>query len=329
VTARDRRSEILEAKERNPLRHRFGSYAIEGLKSQWARIGNTEGTTPDFYVIRAVTLLEVFTKGNIGEIIDHESKYANRAIELSKNLKMDFALVQGIQGRAITLGDIVAHSVSVNSFGEMLGYFETLLDKPLRAVLTKTVDRWATEVEKKPSVPIIDDFELLARSLTRLFKVRHILCHETPKKAVYEVNEVEGFLDEAIKFTKALEEIINFELFGLTPLTQSEMNVAASRDLKSKEDELNLLLTEIQAKIKVWDDARSGLVERGCETSWLQSLDDAQRKWISFRNSQCDFDTYSYYGGSIRPTLWAGEASRLTDSRIADLRSWLKRESES
>jgi uncharacterized protein YecT (DUF1311 family) len=330
MSTRDRTGEILDVKERNPLRHRFGSYSLKSLKSQWTKSGKSEGATPDFYVIRAVTLLEVFTRGNIGEIIDHGAEYANRAIELSKNLKMDFALVQGIEGRVITLGDIVAHNVSVNSFGQMLGHFETLLDKkPLRTVLASAVDRWGTEIEKKPPVPIIGDFDLLARRLTRLFEVRHILCHETPKRPAYAVGEVEGFLDEAIRFTKAVEEVLTFEMFGLTPLTQTEMNIAAGKDLKKKEEELNQLLSEIRAKIKVTDDARSRLAAPSADAGWMHSLDDAQEKWLSFRNSQCDFDTYLNQGGTIRPTLWAGEASRLTDLRIAELRAWLRLESES
>jgi len=206
MSTRDRTGEILEVKERNPQSHRFGSYSLESLKSQWTKTGKSEGSTPDFYVIRAVTLLEVFTRGNIAELIDHGTEYANRAIQLSKDLKMDFALVQGIQGRAITLGDIVAHSVSVNSFGQMLGHFETLLDKkPLRTLLVGAVDRWAAEVLQKPSTPIISDFDVLARSLTRLFEVRHIVCHETPRKPVYSAGDVDGFLNGAIQFTKALE----------------------------------------------------------------------------------------------------------------------------
>src|SRR5580693_9499661 len=99
MSTRDRTGEIVEVKERNPLRHRFGSYSLDSLKAQWTRKGKSEGSTPDFYVVRAVTLLEVFTRGNIAELIDHGPDYANRAIELTKNLKMDFALVQGIQGR--------------------------------------------------------------------------------------------------------------------------------------------------------------------------------------------------------------------------------------
>jgi uncharacterized protein YecT (DUF1311 family) len=329
MSTRDRTGEIVEVKERNPLRHRFGSYSLDSLKAQWTRKGKSEGSTPDFYVVRAVTLLEVFTRGNIAELIDHGPDYANRAIELTKNLKMDFALVQGIQGRVITLGDIVAHNVSVNSFGQMLGHFEVLLDKkPLRPILASAVDRWATEIERKPSEPIISDFDALAGRVTRLFEVRHILCHETPKKAVYEVGEIDDFLNDAIRFTKALEEVLTFEMFGLVPLTQTDMNITAGKDLKKKEEELNQLLAEIRAKVKITDDARAPLAAEKADGSWLHSLNDAEEKWLSYRNAQCDFDTYLNQGGTIRPTLWAGEASRLTESRIAELRSWLKRESE-
>jgi hypothetical protein len=61
--------------------------------------------TPDLYIIKAVTLLEVFTRRNIAELIDHGSEYTNRAVELSKHFKMNFGLVRDVQGRVITLGD--------------------------------------------------------------------------------------------------------------------------------------------------------------------------------------------------------------------------------
>jgi hypothetical protein len=51
MTTRDRTGEILEVKERNPSRHRFGSFSLESLKSQWTKNGKSEGATPDFYVI--------------------------------------------------------------------------------------------------------------------------------------------------------------------------------------------------------------------------------------------------------------------------------------
>jgi uncharacterized protein YecT (DUF1311 family) len=329
MSTRDRTGEIAEVKERNPYGERFGSFSLNDLKSQWLRTRTDHSVTPDFYVIKAVTLLEVFTRTNIAELVDHGVEYANRAIEFAKNLKLDFALVQSIQGRVVTLGDVVAHSVSVNSFGQMLGYFEILLDKkPLRPVLTSAVDRWATRIEQRPAEPIISDFDSLARHLSTLFEIRHILCHEIPKKPVYSVNDIDDFLSESIRFTKALEEVLTFERFGLVPLTQTEMNVAAGEHRRKKETELDELLSEIREIVKPTAAASSPSIRGSDARSWRDCLDEAQEKWLAYRNAHCDFDAYLSRGGTIYPTLWAGEASRLTEVRVAELRAWLKRESE-
>ena len=224
----------------------------------------------------------------------------------------------------ITLGDIVAHSVSVNAFAQVLGYFETLLGKPLRPLLASAVDRWATEIEKQTSNPIISDFDFLAGTLTRLFEVRHIICHEIPKKTVYTIGDLDEFLIQSMRFAKALEEVLRFEMYGLVPLTQTDMNIAAGENLRKKEDELKQLLSEIRIRLRTLDNIIAPLTTGGAEESWLHSLDAAEEKWLSYRDAQCDFATHLNRGGTIRPLLWAGEAARLTDIRIAELHSWLK-----
>jgi hypothetical protein len=44
--------------------------------------------------------------------------------------------------------------------------------------------------------------------------------------------EIDEFLDVAIQLAKALHEILTFERFGRVPLTQTDMNIAAGRDLQ-------------------------------------------------------------------------------------------------
>src|SRR5216683_2253667 len=192
------------------------------------------------------------TRDRTSEIADLKGRnpYANRALEFSKNLKIDYALVQSIQGRVVTLGDVVGHSVSVNSFGQMLGYFEILLDnKPLRGSLTSAVDRCVTEIEQKPPSPIISDFDAMAACLSQLFEARHILCHEMPRKPPYSENEIDVFLTEGFRLTKALEEIVTFERFGLVPLTQTEMNISAHETLRKKELDLEEVLRSVKAAV--------------------------------------------------------------------------------
>jgi uncharacterized protein YecT (DUF1311 family) len=322
MNRRDRIAEIQDIKQRHGRVHEVASFSLGHLKGRWEKSRTSEACTPDFYVIKAVTLLEVFARANIRKLIDHGGEYTKRAVELSRHLKIDFNLVLGIQDRAITLGDILAHSVPLSSFTQVLAQFETLLGKTLQPLLTKVVNRFEAEIENKPATPIIGDFDLLARTLTRLYEVRHILCHEGPRHAVYRPDELEQFLEQAIQFAKALEEVVTFDMFGLVPLTQADMNIAADQRLRKKEDELNELTNEVRDSLAIMKllDADGG--------NWLSSFDDVQQKWLTYRNAQCEFDTLLNKGGTIRPLLWAQEATQLTEARIAYLRAWLEREAE-
>jgi len=277
-------------------------------------------------LIRSVTILEVLTRQQLAALVDHSPEFTNRAVEFSKNIKMDFALVRDIQGRAITLGDIVAHSVSVNSFGQILDHFETILGKPLRPLLAGAVDRWRTEIERHPPKPIILDFDVLKGRLSRLFEIRHILCHELPQKPAYLVNEVADFLDSAIQFSKAIEWVLIFEKHGLVPLTQTDMNIAAAEKLKDKQIELERLLADIRKLLKSREQLHAKF--GSSENSFLSRLEDAQEKWTEYREANSNFVAERNRGGTIRPLVWAGEATRITTSRIAELRVWLEHESK-
>ena len=328
MSNRDRTQEILDVKRRDALWNWFGPHGLQLLQREWLKNRQEKACVPDFYIVRTVTLLEVFTRRNLAGLIDHDRRFTERGIEFSKHVKIDFALVRDIQERVITLGDILAHSVPVNSFGQIVAYFEVLLGKPIRPLLEVAVDRWETEVMKRSTGSIIADYDALARCLSRLFEVRHILCHEAPREAVYEIAEVDEFLDNAIRLAKALHEVLTFERFGLVPLTQTDMNIAANEELKKTEDKMNRLFSQIEAKVRDTEAKYSTAEVTKKDDSWLACLKDAQEKWLLYRKAHCDFHTYLNRGGTIRPLLWAGEASRLTEVRIADLESWLKRDSE-
>jgi uncharacterized protein YecT (DUF1311 family) len=324
MSTRDRTAEILEIKRRNLMDHGFYSYNLIALNKEWQKTAKDRGSAPDFYLIRAVTILEVSTRQQIAGLIDHAKHFTDRAVELSKNFKMDFATVRDIQGRAITLGDIVAHSVPVNAFGQILDYFETLLGKPLRPLLAGAMDRWRTEIEKQPPEPIIPDFDALKKRLSHLFEIRHILCHELPEKPVYSISEVADFLEDAVRFTKAMEEVVTFEKYGLKPLTQREMSIDALNRLRDKEKELDSFLTSLGAFLEKFGEVPANFNRIG--GTWLSCLDNAQGKWLVYRNAHCDAVTYLNQGGTIRSLLWAFEAITMTERRLAELRTWFDHE---
>jgi uncharacterized protein YecT (DUF1311 family) len=309
MVKRDRTAEIIQIKARGGNRGSFVSFELNTLWSEWDRLRDSPGSRPDYYLIKAVTILEVFTRTRIAMLVNHGTEYVARAATLVRDLKIDFDLANSIHGRAITLGDIVGHGVPVNAFGQIIEHFKTLLDLDLGDRLAKAVDRWQVEVEGKPSNPIISDYDDMAAHVKRLFEIRHVLCHELPKKPVYEKEEVSDLLLHATAFAKALENVLHFQMYGLTPLTQSEMNIDAANRLHAREQELESLVQSIQAEMSLMDGE-------------FEALQAAQEKWLAYRNAHCDFETLRHEGGTIRPLLWGSEARELTEERLSQLKSW-------
>src|SRR6185437_13353355 len=103
MSARDRTREILDVKERDARWNWYGPHSLQMLLQDWHKNRDSEACKPDFYLIRAVTLVEVFTRRNIAALIDHDRRYSDRSVDLTKSLKIDFTLVREIQGRTITL----------------------------------------------------------------------------------------------------------------------------------------------------------------------------------------------------------------------------------
>ena len=61
MAGRDKAAEIIEIKRRGPKAVPGLHYELETLQKQWLRIQRTDDATADFFPIRAVTLLEVFS----------------------------------------------------------------------------------------------------------------------------------------------------------------------------------------------------------------------------------------------------------------------------
>lgn len=307
---RDRIAEISQIKERGQEYAEYVATKLDHLNNDWQKVAATDKKQPDFYAIRAVTIIEVFTRQQVRSLVDHDSRYAARAALLMRDYKIDYEILRGIQGKLITLGDIVGHSIPVNSFGQIIDHFKALLDKPIQELLQASVDRWRTEVERLPPEPIIPDYSATARILTRLFDVRHILCHEIPNNPPYELHEISEFLIEGVRFVKALGTVLHFEMYGPTPLTQTDMNIDAVEKLKEKEARLNSTLDSIPERLHV-------------ELEELSLLRESQAKWAEYRNAWSDFETWPNQGGTIRPLLWASSAMTMTERRIEEIEEWV------
>jgi uncharacterized protein YecT (DUF1311 family) len=99
-------------------------------------------------------------------------------------------------------------------------------------------------------------------------------------------------------------------------VTQADINACAERAWKLADEDLNLAYGFAQTMMKQID---AGLPQdqRGAE----QALREAQRAWITFRDTGCRAEGFRVAGGSMQPMVVAACLERVTRARTEELRA--------
>jgi uncharacterized protein YecT (DUF1311 family) len=92
--------------------------------------------------------------------------------------------------------------------------------------------------------------------------------------------------------------------------SQTAMNICADQAYKKTDAQLNSVYKQIVGRLKDNKDT-------------LKLLVTAQRNWITFRDSQCAFETSASAQGSVYPMLVLQCRDGLTSKRIDELKPFL------
>jgi len=150
----------------------------------------------------------------------------------------------------------------------------------------------------------------MARNLSRLFQVRHILVHEIPAEQPYKSDEIEGFFTACGEFLSAVDQIVATELRGHYPLTQTDMNQQAFSAQEEAEAVTNKLLQEI----------------RELPNIDLSCLEASQIAWLEFAKLEAILRASPVEGGSLYSLIYSSTLEELIEARTAQLKPWLERE---
>ncbi|WP_149538050.1 lysozyme inhibitor LprI family protein [Siccirubricoccus phaeus] len=93
--------------------------------------------------------------------------------------------------------------------------------------------------------------------------------------------------------------------------TQADMTACAERAHRASDGELNALYQQIERRLSDDADTRRRLVA-------------AQRAWVAFRDSECQFMASPAQGGTAYPMVYSGCLADLTQKRVGDLRRLLQ-----
>lgn len=256
----------------------------------------------EFVPIRLVTTLEVFLRGVIAELVNGGQQYFERGERLAKGSKIDLTFAAHVDRRELTIGDFVAHAVSLNSIEAVVSSLDTLLDG-FSAKLRMAHPRWLEDKGDWPLPPIVEDYDLMMASLSRLFEVRHVLAHELPSSPVFDPAEASQLTTAAREFIEATDWVVVEALHDAVPRTQLSMSISAGDRLREEEARLTEVLNEVASLDGIDRDA-------------FQALQTAWGKWA---DEHANLVAAQVEGGSMYSMVWASEKEALTRERIDQL----------
>jgi uncharacterized protein YecT (DUF1311 family) len=309
--ARSDIEKMLERKERRGEPRLISMLAddLRQIGKLWDTNSDRATEFADFIPMRTVTIIEVGIREVIRELVDSGPPYLDRAEILSKGARLDFALLSGLQGRKLSVGDLVAHTISINEPRRILAYMEELIPGFVEK-LKASHERWIEEEAEWPLAAIISDYDDMLRQLSRVFTVRHILTHELPRDPAFDPAEIPGFVAAGGEFLSAIDWVLVQELKGAVARTQTTMNMRAGDTMRA----LELQMADMVAAIE----KRGGI-----DVELLQRSQDA---WQAYARAEADFHASLVAGGSMYPMVWASAQSENIRRRIDTLRWWEERE---
>jgi hypothetical protein len=306
---------VLEVKTREGHRATWfppGAAPIDELASLWRSRKEQLVSLADFFPTRLVTLIEVFTRRWLERLIDHGQPYLGNAADLERQgMKLDFATTMAIQGRRVSLGQLLAHGVSLNRLEQIAACFTQVLGEDLFDSIRDAYDRYKVERLGEPKIPIIPDLERMKSDLARLFTVRHIIVHETPSKPPYTVADVDDFLASAIQFARATEQTLQDRLYPGYPLTIRDADEEAARAHAAAKRDLEDVLAQVEGVVHGFG---------------KEALRESQEAWGEYAGRQSKLRACGLEGGRLQTGVRVREATRLIGVRIEELRWWLDRE---
>lgn len=282
---------------------------VDRISRAWVERKDIEHEFRDFVPMRLVTIIEVFVREIVREIVDYGDPYIERAETLVRGAKIDFIFASNVHKQKLSIGDIVAHSISVNNPTQIISSLSSLIPDFTRK-LKLSHPRWSEEKSSWPLKPIINNYDALIARLARLFEIRHIITHEMPSKPVYNTDEVDDLITSAYDFLDATDWVIVETLRGETPRTQSAMNFQAGDELGESQKKMEEILQII----------------RGKEQLPAELLSASQTAWEEYADKEADLHASLVEGGSMYPLIWASTKNEVTEQRIKNLSWWLKKE---
>ena len=297
-------------------RRRFGLAMSElpmrlfALEHAFKKHDKAQSELTRYFPVALIACVEGYFRMAIRDLIDAGEPYLSNAEKPASSLKLDFSVLRAVHGKAITVGELVAHGVPLSRLEHIDGALSNLLGKGFLQALRTTTDRWAHEVNGEPATPILSKPDEVFTDVARTFELRHIICHEIASAYEIEPEEVARCFESCVAFLRAADEFISEAIHPGAPLTQTDMNVAAGKSLAEAQERLTLALAVVRSRL---------------DAAELAAFDESQNKWQQYCDAWADFVAGERANsGTIWPLIYTGAVEAAVQRRFEDVSGWTR-----
>jgi hypothetical protein len=193
--------QIAEKKERISAPDADASWRMSSLLQTFNKMVTQSQEFLRYFPIAVVATLEGYFRARLALLIDSGEPFMSNAMDAHSEIKLDKALAVAIATRAVGLGEIITHSISINSFGGLIQVIRNISGRP--KFLEEVVAVRPDHLSAREGEMIIGDADETWRMLGKVFETRHILCHELGADMRLDAEETRRLLLVAQAFIKA------------------------------------------------------------------------------------------------------------------------------
>lgn len=217
--------------------------------------------------------------------------------------------MKALYGRDITLGNFIAHMISINNLEQIDTHISTLIGKKFLEEIKNHFSRWDVEVYKKTKIPMMDNPTKIYKDISKTFELRHIFAHETATNIEINIDLIKNLFESSVSFLNTASDYVNEFIFPNSPLTQTAMNIQSGEKLEKILSEIKIL---------------NSRYKNALNSQRAKEFEKLEKSWNGFMETQARFEMNEYKGGSIMPTIYNGIAFFLAEERKKYLENMLK-----
>lgn len=285
-------SELTESLERGKTNFR-AKIELYDLQELCYKMDNPQ--LIEYVPVKIVACFEQLFRDEYKEILDNPKVKKNlKNIDLFKDTKFNFDVIGAFEENTISLSDYLSLLIPCSKLADIDNAISKLLGL-----------KFLDEFDKK------EDGKAILESVSEIFRLRHIYCHEVPLKQVLDVDRARKLISHAIEFIDNSDDIIRNALYSDHIDSIEEIKIA-QKEYEQADKELEELIDVLIIKQK------KGPFHYN-DFSYIE-------KWKEYRAERAFCDTSINNKESYLPLHYYRNMERTTKSLIKELKEDYKYE---